>query len=353
MYCLINHIKKGRESSTVTLTAVLAKSLLLLIIYPTFFLTSCRQSSDIIKIPDNSETLISINTRSSDNLRYADIFFFNDDKLGRLDSYQRISIEGNTKTLKASSRTGKKIIVIVANLYRDRFNWADIHSYSGLCKIYSELKAEDPAFPVMSGECRHIATPKGHCKIELRPLMSKIHIKRIQYDFKGPYYKDESLTDLKLYLTNVNSMCYILPDSTASPGSIINYGKLNEGDISSFTVPEILCKSIDNNKTAEDISLFCYPNISKQATLSSPATRLVIEGKLKGRTVYYPIEINRIDEDSTGIMQGIRRNRNYILDIVLTKAGSDNPDISICGKEAVIKMTIKDWKDTNEQIISY
>ena len=74
-----------------------------------------------------------------EDIRHTDIFMFNDDALRRLDSYQRT--EGNGP-VKAASRRGDKIMVIIANFPCSKEEWKHVNSYEGFMEEMSLLENE-------------------------------------------------------------------------------------------------------------------------------------------------------------------------------------------------------------------
>ena len=82
----------------------------------------------------------------------------------------------------------------------------------------------------------------------------------------------------------------------------------------------------------------------------TPFTRLVIEGKIRGETFWWPIEINR--EDGTQV-PGIHRNCRYVFDIVITRKGNKDPDTAIGKETADIRMETRPWNEKEEQVIPF
>ena len=68
-----------------------------------------------------------------------DIFFYNDDLLRRIDSYQRTEI-GAGMSADAASRKGKKIAVAILNPQKEEYAWNSISSYETLVEMNSDLR---------------------------------------------------------------------------------------------------------------------------------------------------------------------------------------------------------------------
>lgn len=279
----------------------------------------------------------------------ADILIFNDDRLQRLDTYQRENT-GACSTLKTSCTSGHKIFSIVLNSQRDRYDWADISSRECLSGLTSSLEKEERNAPLMSGEC---FTKAGMpVNIAMKRLSSEIVLRSLSCDFRGKSYEGHVVSDIKIYLTNVNTEAGIFAESPIFPTRLINVGRLEPDDLSAFKDPGMIMQEITDpvgEKTVlPDIRLICYPNEADVETPGCPFTRLVIEGTLCGHRYYWPIEINRSNDGG-----GISRNCRYIFDITLTRSGQNDPDIPIRIEDALIKTEIQPWKEKEEYGVRY
>jgi hypothetical protein len=74
----------------------------------------------------------------------------------------------------------------------------------------------------------------------------------------------------------------------------------------------------------------------------------VIEGKVNGKTYYWPLNINR---DRGG--RGIERNKRYIYDIRLTRLGMDSPDMAIELYDNEVKMEVMEWEEKEEYSVRF
>lgn len=280
----------------------------------------------------------------------ADIFVFEDDRRRRLDTYQRMKVKDGT--VSAVSTTGPKIIAVVVNSGKDRKDWAGIDSWDALDKVRSRISEEDPESPLMSGYARIGSRIDRDCRIELSPLLAQVVVRSISCDFTGKAYENESLKDAKVYLTNVSASCGILDGSGASVIETINTAGLNASDLALLQSPGILSarlpSSIGSVAATVDASLYCYPNSCREESLGSRFTRLVIEGKVRGVTYYWPIDINREDFGPVQGSSGIERNRKYVFDIKLTRTGSFDPDVPVSAADVEINCRIEPWHEMDD-----
>ena len=285
----------------------------------------------------------------------ADIFVYNDDRLQRLDSYQRISINEGTVPF-AASQTGKKIIAAILNPSSDTYEWKDISSFPGLQEAESSLKRENAGRLLMSGYARYTAGKAGICKINMTPLAATVRLNSIRCDFSGEGYKDAVLENVKVYLTNVNTEARIMQQEGFIPKEISNLGGLVESDMSGFSYPEAVFREISvpvgRQTVYPDITLACYPNESIQETAGSPYTRLVIEGTVKGKTCYYPISVNR-EPFAAGTPEGIIRNRCYTYSLTIRSMGSSDPDTPVSPSDVTAVCSILPWHETDGTEVSF
>lgn len=279
-----------------------------------------------------------------------DLFFFNDDDEKRLDSYQRIG-KASAK-VHGASRTGSKTVVAIANLQEERYTWSDINSLNSLRKMKAFLDEDSPSAPVMSGTTRIDAGKELSCRMELSPVMSEVVLRSLRCDFSGRSYSREELRDVKVYLTNVCSAWPVMKDTLNKSGDYINIGRADSTVLTRLSHPEYIYRKIDSYigsaQVRPDIHFYCYPNVNQEESLGSPYTRLVIEGTLAGQRYYYPLNVNRRNGSP-----GIERNTVYILDVVLTRRGTMDPDTAVDSATAMVTVTVEDWNEKEKQYVSY
>lgn len=143
------HISEGRRTIlpnltffSLKITAVLAEILLTTCVLPAFL--SCEHSiinnTDIENTRDSSSLKHSLELAVTKPETYEslDIFTFDDDKLRRLDSYQKINYA--SKNVDMASRSGRKIIVALANTGFSEKQLMHIRKYDDLLTLYTDLK---------------------------------------------------------------------------------------------------------------------------------------------------------------------------------------------------------------------
>lgn len=272
-----------------------------------------------------------------------DILTFNDDRLQRLDSYQRIE-DFDGSSLHAESTEGDKIIFLYSGSQKGLYSWADICSYSSLRKIKCDLEKETRESPSMTGVCRCNAGTQG-VELEMTPLTCEIIVGHLKCDFSGKPYAGESIHNAKFYLTNVNATSSLLEDSTSQTTRLINTGLLNEYDIRNFRDRSMIVQNagteLTEGGTHLDTPLLCYSN--KGDTTRN--TRLVIEGEIEGEKYYWPIEVNN--------GKGVYRGHRYIYNITIRRKGVSDPDSILEPLAADIKFDIRKWQEKEEYQVGF
>lgn len=276
-----------------------------------------------------------------------DIFTFENDRHRRLDAYQRIeNIRGGIVGI--SSTSGDKIFFLCLNGNKTRYEWSRISAYSSLQDIYCDLEKETRTMLTMTGEIRAKAgNPAGSCNIS--PLSCEVTVKSLGFDFSNTPYSGSSITDMKVYLTNVSASCPLLYTSQYRPNRIINTGCLNPDDLKSFIDPGIIVQEVADIPGMQTIdpgiNLLCYPNPAIEDSPGSPHTRLVIEGVIDSQVYYWPVTINQ------GI--GTGRGERYVYDIMIRRKGVTDPDTPIDGTSVDIRLSIKPWTEKEEYSVDF
>lgn len=300
--------------------------------------------------PEETVCEMSLTKAPASGISSLDLFYYNDDTESRLDSYQRFTDVG-TQVLGAS-RNGKKSVVAITNLREDRYSWSDISSLPSLEKVVAHLDEDSPSEPVMSASAHIDAGRQSSCSMVFRPVMSEVILRSIRCDFSSRSYHDAQLEDIEVYLTNVCTAWPVLKDTLAHSSDYVNVGRADSTTMSKMAHPEYIYShpgtKVGSATVRPDLHFFCYPNVEKEESLGSPFTRLVIEGTLEGKRYYYPVNVNRRSD-----AKGVERNCVYILDMVLTRRGTTDPDTAVDTETAQITLSVVDWNDKGKQYVSY
>lgn len=309
-------------------------------VLPVALFSSCS-NPEVSPADRRNENACSIRTllpagKSSVSCRWIDVFTYDAAEGGRLDSYERV----NGMNFQVHSTSGRKRIAAIANMPDSSFDYSDIISYGNLKNMVTEMRNDNPSCPVMSGELvlENPGPGKTHY-IELTPVMSRVYIKKFTVDFSSRPYRNEELTDTRAYLLNVNGICRIMADSAVTPTEIINYGRLDSVNVRHLPHPETVF-----SEKVENAEMFCYPCSTASGTFGTCTTRLVIEGKIKGQTYYYPIDIGAA---------GVGRGKSYVFDITVTRSGTTSPDIPAQSDMLTVNITDSGWNEYENENIEY
>lgn len=304
------------------------------------FLTACCPDvlPEAVPLQIHKSALLPITISSAEG-GTLDIFTFCDDRLRRLDSYQRI--EGFTGgSAYVESTSGDRIFFFCLSSHKDRYQWAQMNSYFSLDKVRIDLEDENRECITKTGECRSVAGESGK-ETTLKPLVASVCIDRISCDFSGTPYAGKPITDVQAYLINVNATYGLTSSESVSPERIINQGMLSRNDLKAFKQPDMvftqLTERLGSSTLRPEIDFLCFPNPSNGTSIGAPYTRLVIEGKIDDITYYWPISI-----------KGIERACRYSYDILIRRKGTSDPDIPIEFEECEIQFDIKPWKEKEE-----
>lgn len=349
---------KGRGHSllsAIEVLSILSAFLLFLMTFlfslATAFLFSCT------KTPDKEEEILgSISLESKGNIIVnhgaLDIFIYNLDKLGRLDSHSRQEFSGAFPlSVETGSRAGMKRVIVLANWPEEELNdWSRISALENILLLRAELEKDNPSRPIMTGSATFKAELANYTAVSMQALSAKIKIASVCCDFSGKSYAGQTMKNARVYLTNVCVSTTVSPDDC--PGySYVNIGGLSQGDMDSFKTPEYLMRNITedigHNKIITDISLFCYPTGNYEESAGRPQTKLVLEGDIGGRKYYYPIRLCDF------INGPVKRETIYQIDLRITKLGGDDPDLPVSSDTFEATVQVLPWEDTAEQKIDF
>ncbi|MBR1405708.1 MAG: hypothetical protein IJ578_02080 [Bacteroidales bacterium] len=283
-------------------------------------------------------------------IRSLDLFFYNDDKLQRLDAYQRM--EGSVLTAAVgASRSGNKILAVLANQPPESYDWASAGSLEALRSQSLRLKEEDPAHPRMSALLPvRAGTP---APVTLLSPLARIEVSSLRCDFSERTYRDEVLRDVRIYLTNVNAGFPLLCDTVPPPREILHAGRLKPADLADFQHPGMLVDTLPQPVGLQPCHpgtvLYCYPNAVAETGPGAPPTRLVVEGKLQGKVCYYPLDIGRTPDSDAAVLPG----RTYRYDLTFTRRGSDDPEDSLEPGAVLSTLNVIPWTDRGETVIPF
>ena len=307
---------------------------------PAFLFLACTpQMLPEEPAPAARKTQIYINAVGKTSIQGLDLLFFQDAPLFRLDAYQHLNgVSGGRVT--GTSSTAARKVVILSNYPVDAYAWSGVRSLGSLADLPFRLEDEDPAAPMLYGESE--AGSMG--RVVLRPMLAKITLRSIACEFSERPYAGERLQDVRAYLTYASQECRpFAPEDP--PSSWLNAGRLDEAGTAALSHPEAVLQTLSTSlggRIYPSAGFYCYPNPSDGAAFGSPVTRLVIEGKLRGTTYYYPIDL-----------PGLEADVQYRMDVTLTRAGTTDPDTPAAPGSIRLESQVLDWDGRAWEDIHY
>ena len=268
-----------------------------------------------------------------------DLLFFQDGPLYRLDAYQHLdAISGNRVT--GTSSTAARQIVILSGYPSDTYAWSSVRSLESLANLPFRLEDENPEAPMLFG----LSEAGSMDKVILRPMLAKVTLRSIACDFSGRAYAGERLQDVRAYLTYVRQECRPFA-AEDRPTAWLNAGRLDEAGTAMLSHPEAVLRDLTSSlggRIRPEAHFYGYPNPSDGTQFGSPVTRLVIEGKLRSTTYYYPIDL-----------PGLEADVQYRLDVTLTRAGTTDPDTPAVAGSIRLESQVLDWDGRDWEDIHY
>ena len=307
---------------------------------PAFLFLACTpQMLPDESVPAARKTQIYINAAGKASLQGLDLLFFQDGPLYRLDAYQHLDRISGTRVTGTSSAAARKV-VILSNYPRDSYAWSGIRSLGSLTDLPFRLADENPDAPMLYGESE--AGKMG--QVTLRPMLAQITLRSIACDFSGRAYAGEKLQDVRAYLTYASEECRpFAPEEP--PAAWLNAGRLDEAGTAALAHPEAILRTLAaslGGRIYPSAGFYCYPNPADGTSFGSPVTRLVIEGKLRGTTYYYPIDL-----------PGLEADVQYRMDVTLTRAGTTDPDTPAASGSIRLESQVLDWDGRTWEDIHY
>ena len=311
---------------------------------PAFF-SACTPTPETSVLSDLRPNRLQIYIQQTEKtmVESLDLFFFEDDALGRLDAYQHFGAEWKTRT-EGISCNGPRKVAAIANRTADPYLWSDIRTFGNLAGRTFSLAEEDPARPFLYGSTSVEAGSVRSCTLPLEPKLARIVLRSLCCDFSDRPYREAALEDIRFYLTHAAASCQL--EDTRPPADWINSGHLDSVAVSQMRHPEMVWypwgKSLSGKRVSPDIAFYTYPNPAREEAFGQPVTRLVIEGRILGTTYYYPVNLPELEA-----------NRQYELDITITRTGSSDPDIPVASGTVRLGLQVLSWQEREPETLHY
>lgn len=208
-------------------------------------------------------------------IKSLDIFVFNADGDMSLDSYERTDGYRLGNYFNATSTSGRKRIVLIANCPSDKLMFSNFSNYEDLQGFVFDFADDDPEYPLMCGEANFYAGKDGSCTVNLNPLLCEVVISEIK--------TSAPINSISVRLKNINTRTTVLDNS-----GFTSYGIEPAGQEFPYRA---------------GLTLYCYPYAS-EGGLGSPHTEINIVCRRGSDVREYNIVVNGGN--------GIERNSRYV-----------------------------------------
>ena len=309
------------------------------------FLLACSPEPVQETLPPAPAQKVQIYLLQSANtsLQGLELLFFQEGPLEKLDAYQHFGTISGSVVQGVSSTAARKAVAF-SNCPEDIYQWSDIRSYASLQDRRFHLEDENPERPRLLGACDLPEGNRRNGRILLQPMLTRITLRSVACDFTGHAYAGEPLRNVRAYLTYVSRETRPLaPDD--HPVSWLNAGHLDETETGALPHPELVLAPVSSalsSRIYPSLDFYCYPNPYDGKVFGEPVTRLVLEGQLRGKTYYYPIDL-----------PGLQAHTQYRMDVTLTRAGTTDPDTPALTGTILLENQVLDWDEREWEDIHY
>lgn len=268
------------------------------------------------------------NPGTPDAVNTLQVFLFNED--GALETSDMQSSE----SMVLACVPGTKKVVALVNAPE----LTGITTYSQLTEVSSKLSDNTIDSMVMEGETDVEINANTSIVIPVSRLAAKIVLSKVINNFELATHKDMEFAVTAVYLINVVGEKTYLTQNT--PTLWYNKMKLDltQDQAPDFTYEQFTTSvKVPYSATySAGMYFYCYPNStatdSSGDTWSERFTRLVVEATLDGETVYYPVSLTKVEQNTV-----------YEISLKVTRPGSPSADVPVTGHVAEITVEVQDW----------
>lgn len=362
------------------------KSILCLLSIAALFTASCSKEDSTENIQDNQVAKVYLNiqgetalqtrasgtghgVQSDDNtVSTLEIFIFKNTGQGadngQLELYKKYSSSDLAKGLtglELTASTGSKVIYAICNSHNTN-NFSGVNTLTKFKAETALLKNENLKNFTMMGSKEVTLAATNNVSIPVGRMVARIKLTSVKTAFAGTPLEGLTLNSVKAYLINVHASKLLWNGNDPSSSQILNQAKYIANDNTALSMTGMLYESIADsvNETGNSTArwFYAYENAisAENASKSDYFTRLVIEGKLNGVTYYYPINVNRAGfgyNSSNGVNPGIERNKSYELSVVISKAGSLDPNVPIENGTVSVSVNVENWTVLPSVVINF
>ena len=344
-------------------------------------------------------------TLNENKVNRVDAFVFNAD--GTLDGYLKVDSPADidkAAEVKATTGKGKRFVVLVnaatagdPNLTDDLMEDVDhINDLNNVARTFYLRNNTLGGFQMYGATKQDLVSGENTVVVPINRAVSRIKIDKITRQFDVPSLADQNFSIKKIYISNVvGTVCNVADALDASndlkyfqtikagasdiwfnkyayedshlpyPGYVDLTADVNVKSLTQKDVDKALAQGA-NDEPANGYRFYVMPNdvmpayvggeddaacLLKEQELQGlnpwapTLTKLVIETELAGKTYYYSIPIvHRSTYPEGKISSGIGYNETFnFKNIVLTRAGSEDPDVPVSTSSVIFDLDIQPW----------
>lgn len=306
-----------------------------------FALLACNEKTVDIQSADDELVTIqleainyetkSLSTADGSSVSSLQFLLFNSD--GELEAYKE---QTSTLSCDLVCTKGWKKVVVIANYNTDL---QDIAHIDDLKTYKADLFENTMESCVMEGVSEVNVDRSKPVSVTLYRLVSRLILNKVSVNFEMDYLKTADVKLKAVYLINLVGEKYF---SSSEQKSGVWYNKMS---------PEIVAKDIVYDD-CEDVQLtngidyttqhrfYFYPNSnhtdSSETEWSERATKCVVELSVDDVTYYYPMALTFTATS----------NYDYLLNLTITRLGSDSPNSSVVTYTVKSDVTVSKWGDS-------
>ena len=256
------------------------------------------------------------------------------DSEGILEAYDNVQ----ASTVSIECTPGSKQIVAFVNAPEVK----DVRTYEQLTSLSSDFADNGKDNFVMTGEITADVTESAQITIPVSRIASKIILGTVTNNLALEHLKSKRFYVSEMFVINVAGTTGYMYDKPIE----LWYNKMKM-DEDSQVEDLVLKKSQDSfviplgETHTADYSFYAYPNATEtdksEAEWSPRYTRLVLKAYISNDLYYYPVSIPNLE-----------RNTAYLVNVTITRPGSDSPDSPVDLDTASVSVEVMDWADAEE-----
>ena len=294
-------------------------------------LVACNKNDVAPMQPQNHESLVSceltvgicgamtkataVTTENEAKVNNLQIFVFRGDDL---DAYSSVD---NAMEATLSCTAGEREVYALVNAP----DYSSVPGKAALLAKVSELSANSLTNFEMVGSKSVTLPQASSVSVDVNRIAARVVIKQITRKFSSAALQALDFSVDAIYLINVAGNTS--NDLTAAPAAWYNVAKNND-ELPALLHDSPIGSITDGSSYSKPHTFYGYPN-----DLSAKTTRLVVETTLGSTKYYYPINMPQMES-----------NKSYeIAELVITRPGSDDPDVPVSFADATFSINVIDW----------